>query len=118
MKSKRVERLRRAKKTRAKIRQLGVQRLSIFRTPRHIYAQVTDSQGDRVVASASTIEAEIKKLTSNGGNVSAAEAVGKQIAKRAIAAGVKSVAFDRSGYRYHGRVKALANAARVQGLKF
>lgn len=118
MKSKQVERLRRATKTRAKIRQLGVQRLSIFRTPLHIYAQVTDAAGERVVACASTTEADIKKSLAYGGNISAAAAVGEEVAKRAIAAGVKKVAFDRSGYRYHGRVKALADAAREQGLNF
>jgi len=92
--------------------------MSIFRTPRHIYAQVIDASGSRVLASASTVEAEVKASVKHGGNVAAAALVGKRIAEKAIAAGVQSVAFDRSGFRYHGRVKALADAAREVGLKF
>jgi len=92
--------------------------MSIFRTPRHIYAQVIDASGSRVLASASTVEAEVKASVKHGGNVAAAALVGKRIAEKAIAAGVQSVAFDRSGFRYHGRVKALADAAREGGLKF
>ncbi len=93
-------------------------RLSVFRTPKHIYAQVIAADGARTLAAASTVEAEVKKSVSYGGNVSAAETVGKLIAERAVAAGVEKVAFDRSGFRFHGRVKALANKAREHGLKF
>jgi len=115
---KKQNRLRRARKARAKIRELEVNRLTIHRTPRHIYAQVIGSgQGD-VIASASTLEAEVRKGVKNGGNVEAAAIVGARIAEKAKAAGVDSVAFDRSGFRYHGRVKALADAAREAGLKF
>ncbi|MCK4870490.1 MAG: 50S ribosomal protein L18 [Gammaproteobacteria bacterium] len=108
---------RRATKTRAKITLLNVARLSIHRTPRHIYAQVIDQAG-KVLAAASTAEKAIQKDIKNGGNVAAATVVGKQVAERAVKAGVKSVAFDRSGFRYHGRVKALADAAREAGLEF
>ena len=92
--------------------------MRIFRTPRHIYAQVIDASGSRVLASASTVEAEVRANVKHGGNMAAAAVVGKRIAEKAIAAGVESVAFDRSGFRYHGRVKALADAAREGGLKF
>ena len=115
---KKQNRLRRAKKARAKIRQLGASRLSIHRTPRHIYAQVIAADGDTVIASASTLEAEVRKGVKNGGNVEAAAIVGARIAEKAKTAGVDTVAFDRSGFRYHGRVKALADAAREAGLKF
>ncbi len=115
---KKQNRIRRARKARAKIRQLGVNRLSIHRTPRHIYAQVIAADGDTVVASASTLEAEVRKGVKNGGNVEAAAIVGARIAEKAKTAGVDTVAFDRSGFRYHGRVKALADAAREAGLKF
>ncbi len=115
---KRQSRLRRARKPRSKIRSLGMHRLSVHRTPRHIYAQVFTPGGDQVVAAASTLDAGIKKGLSGTGNVAAAEAVGKAIAEKAIKAGVESLAFDRSGFRYHGRVKALADAAREGGLKF
>lgn len=116
---KKQTRLRRAKKTRAKIRELGVHRLSIFRTPRHIYAQVIDPTGSSVVASASTLDADLKAgIKGYTGNVAAAAAVGKLIAERARAAGLTRVAFDRSGFKYHGRVKALADAARENGLEF
>jgi large subunit ribosomal protein L18 len=109
-------RLRRAKQTRRKIAELKITRLTVHRTNGHIYAQVI---GDgRVLASASTGEAEVRKGTPNGGNVAAAAAVGKRIAEKAKAAGVSEVAFDRSGFAYHGRVKALAEAAREAGLKF
>jgi large subunit ribosomal protein L18 len=92
--------------------------MCIFRTPRHIYAQIIDSSGSRVLASASTVEADVKSEIKNGGNIAAAAAVGKRIAEKAKAAGVDSVAFDRSGFRYHGRIKALADAAREGGLQF
>jgi large subunit ribosomal protein L18 len=92
--------------------------MCIFRTPRHIYAQIIDASGSRVLASASTVEADVKSEIKNGGNIAAAAAVGKRIAEKAKAAGVDSVAFDRSGFRYHGRIKALADAAREGGLQF
>ena len=115
---KKQNRLRRARKARAKIRELEVNRLTIHRTPRHIYAQVIGSGKGDVIASASTLEAEVRKGVKNGGNVEAAAIVGARIAEKAKAAGIDSVAFDRSGFRYHGRVKALADAAREAGLKF
>jgi large subunit ribosomal protein L18 len=115
---KKSARLKRAAKTRQIIRSLGVNRLVVHRTPRHIYAQVTTSEGDRVLASSSTLESSIKESLSSTGNIEAAKRVGKSIAEKAIAAGVTSVAFDRSGYKYHGRVKALADAAREAGLAF
>jgi large subunit ribosomal protein L18 len=116
--NKKDSRLRRAGRARAKIRELGVYRLAVHRTPRHIYAQVIEPNGSNVVASASTLEADVKKSLKGTGNVSAATAVGKLIAERAKAKGVSQVAFDRSGFRYHGRVKALADAAREGGLEF
>lgn len=115
---KKSSRIRRSRKTRAKIRELGVNRLTIFRTPRHTYAQVISGQSGQVVVSASTLEKDIKGDIKYSGNVDAAVAVGKSIAEKAKKAGVESVAFDRSGYKYHGRVKALADAAREHGLKF
>ena len=115
---KKQNRLRRARKGRAKIRELEVNRLSIHRTPRHIYAQVLAADGGSVIASASTLETEVRKGVKFGGNVEAAAIVGARIAEKAKAAGVDTVAFDRSGFRYHGRVKALADAAREAGLKF
>ena len=118
MSDKKTSRIRRGTKTRSRISRDRVTRMSIFRTPRHIYAQVIDASGSRVLASASTVEAEVKTSVKHGGNVAAAALVGKRIAEKAIAAGVQSVAFDRSGFRYHGRVKALADAAREGGLKF
>lgn len=116
--NKKSTRLRRAKKTRARISDLSVPRLSVFRTPRHIYAQVIDATGGNVIASASTVQKELKAAVANGGNVDAAVAVGAAIAEKAIAAGVTEVAFDRSGFKYHGRVKALADSAREKGLQF
>ncbi len=101
-----------------KIRELGAQRLCVFRTPRHTYAQVIDDQSGRVLAQASTLDPGIRANLKNGGNVAAASEVGKQLAQKAKAAGVEKVAFDRSGFRYHGRVKALADAARENGLTF
>jgi large subunit ribosomal protein L18 len=116
MSDKKVSRQRRAKRVRMKIREHGVTRLCINRTPRHIYAQVIAAEGDRVLATASTLEKELR--TGSTGNIDAATAVGKLVAERAVAAGVTSVAFDRSGFKYHGRVKALADAAREAGLEF
>jgi len=111
-------RLRRARQTRLKIRELGAIRLTVHRTNCHIYAQITTSAGDRVLASASTVEKEVRAGMKNGGNRGAAEAIGRRIAEKAKAAGIEKVAFDRAGYRYQGRVKALAEAARAGGLKF
>jgi large subunit ribosomal protein L18 len=111
-------RLRRARKTRAKIAELKVTRLSVHRTNTHIYAQIIAEAGDKVLASASTVEAGVRKKIKNGGNVEAAAAIGKLIAEKAKKAGVTTVAFDRSGYKYHGRIKALADAARENGLSF
>jgi large subunit ribosomal protein L18 len=111
-------RLRRSRQTRLKIRELGAVRLTVHRTNCHIYAQITSPLGDKVLASASTIEKEVRAKLKHGGNVKAAELVGTRIAEKAKQAGVESVAFDRSGYKYHGRVKALAEAARSGGLKF
>jgi large subunit ribosomal protein L18 len=116
--NKKDNRIRRARRGRAKIRELEATRLSIHRTPRHIYAQVIAADGLSILASASTLEAEVRKGIKNGGNVEAAAIVGARIAEKAKAAGVDTVAFDRSGFRYHGRVKALADAAREAGLKF
>jgi large subunit ribosomal protein L18 len=115
---KKVARLRRAAKTRAIIRKLGVDRLTVFRTPRHIYAQVITADGAKVLASSSTLEASVKASLKYTGNVDAAKVIGKLIAERALAAGVTTVAFDRAGFKYHGRVKAVADAAREAGLKF
>ncbi len=115
---KKQNRIRRARKARAKIRQLGANRLSVHRTPRHIYAQIIAPDGASVIATASTLEAEVRKGVKSGGNVEAAAIVGARIAEKAKSAGVDTVAFDRSGFRYHGRVKALADAAREAGLKF
>ncbi|MGI9271025.1 MAG: 50S ribosomal protein L18 [Woeseiaceae bacterium] len=115
---KKQNRLRRARKVRAKISELEVNRLSVHRTPRHIYAQVIGPDGGTVLAAASTLESEVRKGVKSGGNVEAAAIVGARIAEKAKAAGIDAVAFDRSGFRYHGRVKALADAAREAGLKF
>lgn len=115
---KKENRLRRARKTRAKIAELKMVRLSIHRSNSHIYAQVIDVAGDKVLASASSKETELRASIANGGNVEAATLVGKRIAEKAKAAGVEKVAFDRSGFHYHGRVKALAEAARENGLVF
>ncbi|WP_250656551.1 50S ribosomal protein L18 [Alkalimarinus coralli] len=116
MSAKKESRERRARSTRFKIRELGATRLSVHRTPQHMYAQVLSADGSKVLASASTVEKELKDGST--GNVEAAGKVGKLIAERAKAAGVTQVAFDRSGYKYHGRVKALADAARESGLEF
>lgn len=116
---KKQARLRRATRTRAKIHELGAYRLCVFRTPRHIYAQIIAPDGDRVVASASTLDKVLREqITGHRGNIAAAAEVGKAIAERARGAGIEKVAFDRSGFRFHGRVKALADAAREHGLNF
>ena len=115
---KKQTRIRRARRARAHIKTLGANRLCVHRTPRHIYAQVIAGDGGHVLASASTLEQEVRKGIKFGGNVEAAAIVGARIAEKAKAAGIDTVAFDRSGFRYHGRVKALADAAREAGLKF
>ena len=116
---KKISRIRRARRARAKIDQLGVHRLTVHRTPRHIYAQVIAPNGAEVIASASTLDKTIAaELDGTSGNAAAAAAIGRSIAERAKAKGVDRVAFDRSGFRYHGRVKALADAAREAGLQF
>ncbi len=111
-------RLRRARQTRLRIRELNAVRLTVHRTNFHIYAQISSPTGDRVLASASTAEKEVRTKVKNGGNVKAAELIGQRIAEKARKIGIESVAFDRGGYKYHGRVKALAEAARAGGLKF
>jgi large subunit ribosomal protein L18 len=121
MLSKKEQRLRRARQTRIRIATQGVARLTVNRTNLHIYASVISGDGSKVLATASTAEVEVRKTlggSGKGGNASAAEMVGKRIAEKAKAAGVDKVAFDRAGYAYHGRVKALANAAREAGLQF
>ena len=118
MVDKNVSRLRRARQTRLKIREVGAVRLTVHRSNSHIYAQITSSVGDKVLASASSAEKEVRAQLKNGGNRKAAEAVGMRIAEKARQAGIEQVAFDRAGYRYHGRIKALAEAARAGGLKF
>lgn len=121
MLNKKEQRLRRARQTRIRITNQGVVRLSVNRTNLHIYATVVSEDGARVIASASTAEADMRKAlgaAGKGGNVAAAQQIGKRIAERAKAAGVEKVAFDRAGFAYHGRVKALADAAREAGLQF
>ncbi|KPK61470.1 MAG: 50S ribosomal protein L18 [Gammaproteobacteria bacterium SG8_31] len=115
---KKQSRLRRARRTRFKLRELDVCRLSVYRTPRHIYAQIIAPDGGQIVAAASTVQKDVRENLKGTGNVAAAVAVGKAIAEKAKEAGVTKVAFDRSGFRYHGRVKALAEAAREHGLQF
>ena len=115
---KKERRQRRARRTRAKIRRLEAIRLCVHRTPRHIYAQVISPDGDHVITSASTLSKDLRKVLKSTGNKDAAAAVGKLIAERAKAQGVERVAFDRSGFSYHGRIKALADAAREAGLGF
>ncbi|MEQ1774929.1 MAG: 50S ribosomal protein L18 [Burkholderiales bacterium] len=115
---KKQSRLRRSRRTRAKIAELKAVRLTVNRSNTHIYAQILDASGGRVLASASSAEKSLRADLKNGGTVKAAAVVGKLIAEKAKKAGVESVAFDRSGYRFHGRVKALAEAAREAGLKF
>ena len=116
--NKKDARIRRARKTRIRISIQRATRLVVGRSNCHIYAQIVAPTGDKVLASASTLEAEVRKDTKNGGNKAAAAVVGKRIAERAKALGIETVAFDRSGFRYHGRVQALADAAREHGLKF
>lgn len=116
MNAKKQSRIRRARRSRLKMRELGATRLCVTRTPRHIYAQVISADGAKVLAAASTVEKDLRETS--GGNIAAAEKVGTLIAQRATEAGVTEVAFDRSGFQYHGRVKALADAAREGGLKF
>jgi large subunit ribosomal protein L18 len=116
--SKNDARLRRSRQTRIRIRNNGAIRLTVHRTNGHIYAQLTSPAGDKVLATASSVDKDLRGQLKNGGNRKAAEAVGQRIAAKAKEKGIESVAFDRAGYRYHGRVKALADAARAGGLKF
>jgi large subunit ribosomal protein L18 len=116
--SKKTDRLRRARKARARIKEQGANRLSVHKTSRHVYAQVIAPCGSQVLASASSLDKEIKGQIKYSGNVEAAAVVGKALAERAKKAGVSNVAFDRSGFKYHGRIKALADAAREQGMEF
>ena len=115
---KNVSRLRRAAKTRHKIHQLRTVRLAVHRTNGRLYAQVFSADGTKALTSASTLEKEVRATIANGGNAAAAAAVGKRIAEKAKGLGIESVAFDRSGYQFHGRIKALADAAREAGLDF
>ena len=115
---KKQSRIRRSRRGRAKIASLGVNRLCVHCTPRHTYAQVFSGETGKVVVSASTLSADVKQAIKYSGNIDAATAVGKIIAEKAKAAGIETVAFDRSGFKYHGRVKALADSARENGLKF
>jgi large subunit ribosomal protein L18 len=115
---KKSARQRRARQTRLKIREVGAVRLTVHRTNSHIYAVITSPAGERVLASASTVEKDVRGQVKNGGSRKAAEMVGSRIAAKAKEKGIESVAFDRAGYKYHGRVKALAEAARAAGLKF
>jgi large subunit ribosomal protein L18 len=118
MSDKNIARLRRARQTRLKIREVGAVRLTVHRSNGHIYAQLTSAGGDKVLASASTLEKEVRTQLKSGGNAKAAELIGQRIAQKAKEKGIETVAFDRAGYKYHGRVKALAEAARAGGLKF
>ena len=118
MSQKNLSRLRRARQTRLKIREVGAVRLTVHRTNAHIYAQITSPSGDKVLAAASSLDKDLRGQVKHGGNRKAAELVGDRIAVKAKEKGIEQVAFDRSGYRYHGRVKALADAARAGGLKF
>ena len=116
--NKKQARMRRARQTRAKIAELRAVRLSVFRSNTHIYAQVIDASGSHVIVSASSIDTDMRAQIKNGATVEAAQLVGKRIAEKAKEKGVSTVAFDRSGFRYHGRIKALADAAREAGLQF
>ncbi len=118
MSDKHTSRLRRARQTRIRIRDNGAVRLTVHRTNGHIYAQITSPSGDKVLASASSLEKDVRSQLKHGSTRKAAEVVGQRIAAKAKEKGIEKVAFDRAGYRYHGRVKALAEAARAQGLKF
>ena len=115
---KKTARLRRAVKSRMRIKAQGADRLCVFRSPRHIYAQVIAANGAQVLASASTLDKEVRGRIKNGSNREAAGIVGQVVAERALKAGITTVAFDRSGFKFHGRIKALADAAREQGMKF
>ena len=116
MNEKKTARIRRARRSRVKMRELGATRLCVNRTPRHIYAQIISSDGAEILATASTVEKDLRE--GKTGNAEAAAKVGQLIAERAIAKGIEKVAFDRSGFKYHGRLKALADAAREGGLEF
>lgn len=116
--SKKTDRLRRAKKARARIKQQGANRLTVHKTSRHVYAQIIAPSGSEVLASASSLDKELKSQIKYSGNVEAAATVGKALAERAKKAGIENIAFDRSGFKYHGRIKALADAAREQGMEF
>ena len=118
MDAKNIARIRRARQTRIRIRENGAMRLTVHRSNEHIYAQITSPTGDKVVASASTLEKDLRGQLKSGGTRKAAELVGQRIAVKAKEKGIEQVAFDRAGYKYHGRVKALADAARSGGLKF
>ncbi|HEY5700496.1 MAG TPA: 50S ribosomal protein L18 [Gammaproteobacteria bacterium] len=118
MELKKDARMRRARKSRAHIRRLGKPRLTVFRSGRHIYAQIISAEDGHVLAAASTLQKDVKAELESTSNKAAAAAVGKAVAQRAVEAGIKEVAFDRSGYQYHGRVKELADAAREGGLSF
>ena len=118
MSDKKFSRLRRARQTRIRIRENGAVRLTVHRTNAHIYAQITSPGGDRVLAAASTLDKDVRGQVKHGSTRKAAEFVGQRIAEKAKQAGIEEVAFDRAGYKYHGRVKALADAARSGGLKF
>ncbi len=118
MRDKIAARQKRARKTRARISEVNATRLTVFRSNSNIYAQIIDESGGKVLASASTLESEVRKDTPNGGTKAAAGIVGKRIAEKAKTLGIEKVAFDRAGFRYHGRLKALAEAAREHGLKF
>lgn len=118
MNDKKTARMRRAKRARCKIKELMTPRLCVFRSSQHIYAQIIDDAQGKVLVQASTLEPDLRKAAGFGGNCDAATRVGQRLAEKAVAAGLDKVAFDRSGYRYHGRVKALAEAAREHGLKF
>jgi len=118
MDAKNIARIRRARQTRIRIRENGAMRLTVHRSNEHIYAQITSPTGDKVVASASSLEKDLRGQVKSGGNRKAAELVGQRIAAKAKEKGIEQVAFDRAGYKYHGRVKALADAARSGGLKF
>jgi large subunit ribosomal protein L18 len=118
MSKKNLARLRRARQTRLKIAEVGAVRLTVHRTNTHLYAQITSPSGDKVLATASSVEKDLRGQLKTGSNRKAAEVVGQRIAEKAKQAGIETVAFDRAGYRYHGRIKALADAARAGGLKF
>src|SRR4030067_2565087 len=118
MNKKKTHRLRRARKSRARIKQQGIHRLCVHKTPRHVYARIITPNGSEVLVCASTIDKEIKGQVEYSGNIKAASLVGKVLAERARKAGISKVAFDRSGFKYHGRVKALADAAREEGMEF